>query len=138
MISEQRVKEIILEELQSHYEKEVDKNNDGDIGFDEFVSTFDANKDGIVNSQEFENQLRMICNNQHIVKPLLNKRVQSHQSVPCRNTYDKATQYLAHNIDNVYSKSYEDVNMECGAECPVSVMSAILDVMRSLEEMDCE
>ena len=135
MITEKRVKEIIKEEVANYYSDEIDQNSDGNIGFDEFVSVFDQNNDGTVTAQEFENQLLAVCNNKHIVKPLIDRRELSHKSVPCRNTYDKTSRYLAHNIDNVYAKSYEDINGECGAECPVSVLTAFLDVVRSLEEM---
>lgn len=136
MISEKRVKEIIAEEVAEFNSKNTDFNKDGKISASEFVHKFDQDKDGIVTAQEFENQLLDICSNKHIVKPLLSHRESSHQSVPCRNTYDKASKYLAHDIDSVYAKSYDDICMECGAECPVSVVSAVLDILKSLEEME--
>jgi len=138
VISQKRVKELIKEELVNFYGNDLDANDDGDIDFNEFVSKFDSNMDGVVSPQEFQNQLLAICNNKHIVKPLLGRREVSHKSVPCRNTYDKTSKYLAHNIDNVYAKSYEDINGECGAECPVSVLTAFLDVISSLEDMTRE
>ena len=138
MISQKRVKELIKEELVNFYGNDLDANDDGDIDFNEFVSKFDSNMDGVVSPQEFQNQLLAICSNKHIVKPLLGRREVSHKSVPCRNTYDKTSKHLAHNIDNVYAKSYEDINAECGAECPVSVLTAFLDVISSLEDMTRE
>lgn len=138
MISQKRVKEIIKEELVNFYGNDLDTNDDGNIDYNEFVSKFDSNMDGVVSPQEFQNQLLAICNNKHIVKPLLGRREISHKSVPCRNTYDKTSKYLAHDIDNVYGKSYEDINAECGAECPVSVLTAFLDIVSSLEDMTRE
>lgn len=132
MISAQRVKEIIAEELDSM----IDYSGDGKISSQEIFRALDANNDNSIDQQELEKGISWYCSNPHIVKPYEKRRSVSHSSVPCKNTYDKASKYLMHDVDNVYSKSYQDVQAECGAECPISVVTAVLDILYSLENME--
>ena len=132
MLSAKRVKEIIAEELSSM----IDSNKDGNLSSKEIFQVLDTNKDNVIDHQELEKGISWYCSNKHIVKPYEKRRVASHSSVPCKSTYDKASKYLMHDVDNVYSKSYQDVQADCGAECPVSVMTAVLDILYSLENME--
>ena len=127
MLSAKRVKEIIAEELNSM----IDSNKDGKLSSKEIFQALDTNKDNLINHQELETGISWYCSNPHIVKPYEKRRSVSHSSVPCKSTYDKASKYLMHDVDNVYSKSYQDVQAECGAECPISVMTAVLDILFS-------
>ena len=131
MLSSKRVKEIIAEELSM-----IDKNSDGKLSSDEIFKSLDTNSDNKIDQQELENGISWYCNNPHIVKPFEKRRAHSHSSVPCKTTYDKASKYLMRNVDNVYAKSYQDINLECGAECPISVMAAVLDILYSLENIE--
>ena len=132
MLSAKRVKEIIAEELNSM----IDSNKDGNLSPNEMFSALDTNSDNVINYQELENGISWYCSNPNIVKPYEKRRSVSHSSVPCKSTYDKASKYLMHDVDNVYSKSYQDIQADCGAECPVSVVTAILDILYSLENME--
>jgi len=132
MLSEKRVKQIIAEELDSM----VDYNGDGKTSPQEIFRALDTNNNNSIDQQELEKGISWYCNNPHIVKPFEKRRSVSHSSVPCKTTYDKASKYLMHNVDNVYAKSYQDINLECGAECPVSVMAAVLDILYSLENIE--
>jgi hypothetical protein len=132
MLSAKRVKEIIVEELNSM----MSSNKDINLSSKEIFRALDTNKDNVIDHQELEKGISWYCSNPHIVKPYEKRRSVSHNSVPCKSTYDKASKYLMHNVDNVYSKSYQDVQIECGAECPVSVITAVLDIMYSLENIE--
>lgn len=132
MLSAQRVKQIIAEELNSM----IDYSGDGKISSQEIFRALDTNNDNSIDQQELEKGISWYCSNPHIVKPYEKRRSASHSSVPCKSTYDKASKYLMHDVDNVYSKSYQDVQSECGAECPVSVITAVLDILYSLENME--
>jgi len=132
-ISEKRIREIILEELNN-----IDTNHDGIVSKEEIHGLFDTNNDGLVKQEEYEDKLEWLTNNSHVIKPYQARRVQSHKSVPCKNTYDKASKYLLRDVDSIYNNSYESINNNCGAECPVSVMSALVDIMRSVEEIEVE
>jgi hypothetical protein len=132
MLSAKRVKQIIAEELESM----IDYNNDNKVSSQEIFRALDSNNDNKIDQQELEKGISWYCNNPHIVKPFEKRRSASHSSVPCKTTYDKASKYLMKDVENVYCKSYQDVQLECGAECPVSVMTAILDILHSLENME--
>lgn len=131
MLSSKRVKEIIIEELSM-----IDKNSDGKISPQEIFRELDTDNSNSIDEQELENGISWYCNNPHIIKPFEKRRSVSHSSVPCKTTYDKASKYLMNDVENVYSKSYQDVNLECGAECPISVMTAILDILFALENIE--
>lgn len=132
-ISSDRVKEIIKEELEQF---NPDLNGDGFLSEPELFDTFDQNHDGKLPVEEFQDSLEWICNNEHIVAPFLVRRETSHQSVPCSATYDNASRFLLRDVDSIYNNSYESINGHCGAECPISVMTALIDIMRSFEEIE--
>jgi len=132
MLSAKRVKEIIVEELESM----IDYSGDGKISSKEIFRALDTNNDNSIDQQELEKGISWYCSNPHIVKPYEKRRSVSHGSVPCKTTYDKASKHLMNDVENVYCKSYQDVQSECGAECPVSVMTAFLDILHSLENME--
>jgi hypothetical protein len=132
MLSAKRVKEIIREELALS----IDSNKDGNLSSGEIFDALDSNNSGEIDRQELEKGISWYCSNKLIVKPYEKRRALSHSSVPCRTTYDKASKYLMHDIDSVYGKSYQDIQLECGAECPVSVMTAVLDILFALENIE--
>jgi len=131
MLSAKRVKEIIREELALS----IDSNKDGYLSSDEIFDALDSNNNGEIDRQELEKGISWYCSNKLIVKPYEKRRAVSHSSVPCKTTYDKASRHLMKDVDSIYGKSYEDVQLECGAECPISVFSAILDIMHALENI---
>lgn len=132
MLSAQRVREIIVEEIEAI----IDSDGNKKLSSDEIFKALDTDNSNTIDHQELEKGVSWYCNNPHIVKPYEKRRAVSHSSVPCKTTYDKASKYLMHNVENVYNKSYQDIELECGAECPVSVVTAVLDIMYSLENME--
>lgn len=118
-----------MEHGEAHHEMEFDQQ--GNISPEELHHHFDLDDDGVVTPQEYIDHIEYHAAHPESLDHYRQLRDQSHQTVPCKDSYDNCSQHLMSNPSDidVYLRPLMDAT---GSSCVESSLKSIMDVVQSL------
>lgn len=118
-----------MEHGEAHHMMDFDQQ--GNITPEELYHHFDLDDDGVVTPQEYIDHIEYHTAHPEALDHYRQLRDQSHQTVPCKDSYDSCSHHLMSNPDDI--DKYLKPLMDCtGSTCMQSSLKSMLDVVQAL------
>lgn len=105
----------------------------GVVSKDELYSHFDLDNDGTVTPEEYTDHIEFHCAHPETLSHYQNHRHKSCEVVPCKKSYDSASQHFMGQPDLLLS-FVNDACEKTGSTCHTSTMQGMFDVLKSLKD----
>ena len=114
---------------ESSHDMEV--SNDGTISPEELYQHFDLNNDGRVTPNEYVDHIEYHAAYPETLDHYKQLRGQSYEKVPCRSSYDKSSEFLLSNPQEI-DVCIKPLMDKMGSDCRESSLRCMIDIIQSM------